>query len=128
MLRRVAIFVLAFFFIVSVTMEMMPRAMAMPQPTPCPMGMQSSGTHSMDMQSEHADMSADADQSGAPCNKGLTPTCIDAMGCVVAVALPQAPLSAPRVLDWSEVTYSVATSIPASRSIPPDLFPPILAA
>ena len=116
MLRRVGILLLALAFVVGWTTQMMPRALAIPQSSLCPMG----------MVSEPAEMSADADQSSMPC-KGMTPTCIDVMGCVVTVAVPLAPLSTPTVLKWAEVAYSCTISLPTGRSVPPDLFPPIIA-
>jgi hypothetical protein len=121
MLRRVGILLLTFAFVVGLTTQLVPRALAMDYQTPCPMGMEAMG----DMPMDQADTSADVDPSGSPC-KGLTPDCIDAMGCVVAVAaLPHAPISASTAFKWVDVAYSFVTPSLAGRSIPPDLFPPI---
>jgi hypothetical protein len=112
MLRRFGILLLAFVFVVGSTMQIVPRAWAMD-------GCAMAGA-SMDAPS------ADG-QSGAPC-KGLTPACVDAMGCVATVALPAPPLSTSTGLASVATTYSFFGISLSGLSVEPELSPPILLA
>ena len=63
----------------------------------------------------------------APC-KGLTPACIDAMGCVMALGVPLPALSVSATIRWTSVAYLLATDRLSGSSVEPELFPPIFVA
>jgi hypothetical protein len=118
MLRRIVTFVMAAVLVACLATQAVPHALASAAETHdcCPMEMGNTDTDT--------DVAAAADAVGVPC-KGLTPACIDAMGCVVPVAVPlRAPVLSPVATAWSEVAYTTATPVLAGRSIPPDPFPP----
>ncbi len=60
---------------------------------------------------------------GGPC-KGMTPACIDSMGCIVAI--PTATFITPASFEWRGISYASFNVAMADRTIRPELFPPIL--
>src|SRR5258706_15850536 len=120
MFRRIVTFVMAAVLVASLATQAVPHALASAAATHdcCPMEMGNTDTGT------DTDVAAAADEMGVPC-KGLTPACIDAMGCVVPVAVPlQAQNLSPAAMTWSEVAYTTATTMLSGRLIPPDPFPP----
>lgn len=121
MFRRFVTFIMAAVLVASLATQTVPHALAMTAPTHdcCPMEMGDA-----DPGANVGDITMAPDEAGAPC-KGLTPACIDVMGCVVPVAIPiQVPILSQLASGWSEVAYVTATPRLAGRSIPPDPFPP----
>jgi len=84
MLKLIAHGLLSFVFVLVMTMQVVPHASAMPSDT-------SMSMDGMDM--------SNAIHSGAPC-KGMTPACIDSMGCATIAALPTTPLLTSAPLQW----------------------------
>jgi hypothetical protein len=113
MMKRIAIYVLTFAFVVGTTLQTVPRADAM------------SAQPGMAM----ADMTgmADGHQPLTPC-KGLTPTCLDRMGCVINLAVPMMPPPNPVSVRWAAVSYSSTVTPLTGVSTEPELSPPILRA
>ena len=112
MLKRIATFLLAFGVVLATTLQVIPRA---------------SVTAPHATISATMDMAGDCNNPASPC-KGLTPACIDSMGCLMTAALPAAPLSASVPVQWAEASYAPATAVLAGVTPDPELFPPILRA
>jgi hypothetical protein len=72
------------------------------------------------------DMS-DCNHPTPPC-QGMTPACIDSMGCLMTVAVPPAPVAPPTPFKWGAVIYSLSVTTLIGVTIEPELFPPILRA
>jgi len=113
MLKRIAIYVLALAVVVGTMVQTIPHADAMSAQPDVPL----------------ADMAgmADGQQPMTPC-KGLTPTCIDSMGCVINLAVPVKPPPTPVSVRWAAVSYSSTVTPLAGVSTEPELSPPILRA
>jgi hypothetical protein len=111
MLRRFCILLLAFAFVVGLTAQIA-GAWTM---NGCPMSAPSMGTFS------------ERSQSDTPCN-GLTPACIDAVGCAMPTALPVTILSASTTFEWTAATFTLSDISLSGLAIEPDLTPPILRA
>jgi hypothetical protein len=127
MLKRLATLLLAVAVIVSMTMQVIPRASAMPW-----MSGMDAGQSTSDMSAADDMNMADCMKAGhanqVPC-KGMTPECIDLMGCVVATGVPVSPpASAATSLRWVRVTYMLARQTLRGGSVEPEIFPPILSA
>jgi hypothetical protein len=121
MFRRIVTSIMAAVLVASLATQTVPHALAITAPTHdcCPMEMGDA-----DPGADVSDIAMAPDEAGVPC-KGLTPACIDVMGCVVPVAVPlQEPVLTRLALAWSEVAYTTATRRLAGRSVPPDPFPP----
>jgi hypothetical protein len=112
MLKRIAIYLLSIAVVLTMSLQGIPHASAMPSVSPMSMA-------DMDM--------SNCDHSGAPC-KGMTPACIDSMGCVTIVGLPATPVLAVTTIEWSVLSYPVLEVALYGRTIRPELFPPILRA
>ena len=112
MLKRIATCLLSLAVIVTMTLQVIPHAPAMPLDSPTSMA-------GMDM--------SNCEHRAAPC-KGITPACIDSMGCVTIIGLPTTPLSASVPFKWGVLSYTVFDVALAGRTIRPELFPPILRA
>jgi hypothetical protein len=112
MLKLIAHSLLSFVLVLVMTMQVVSHASAMPPDA-------SMAMDGMDM--------SNCDHPAAPC-KGVTPGCIDSMGCATIVALPTTPLLASVSLHWDVLSYSVVDVAMNGRTIRPELFPPILRA
>lgn len=112
MLKLIAHSLLSFIFVLVMTMQVVPHASAMPS--------------DMSISMDGMDMS-NCDHPGAPC-KGMTPACIDNMGCATIAALPATPLLTSAPLRWDVLSYRLVDAAMAGRTIRPELFPPILRA
>lgn len=110
MVKRFGIVLLAIAVIVGLTMQVLPRGFAL---------------ESGQVAVASMDMPCDGG-AGAPC-KGMTPACIDAMGCVVAVAIP-AQVPELTTAPWVAAAYTFADTSLSGLSVPPELTPPILLA
>lgn len=111
MLKRVTTYFLAFAVIFGVTLQITGSASA------------AAGNPVMEMTA--MDMgSSDCDQPAAPC-PGMTPDCIDSMGCLVNAAAQVAPLTASVPRQWGAVSYSSLNATPNGVSIKPEHSPPI---
>jgi hypothetical protein len=112
MLKRIATYLLSLAVVLTMTLQTVPHASGMPSETTMSMA-------GMDM--------SDCDRPATPC-KGLTPTCIDSMGCVTIIFLPAIPLAAATPFEWGILSYTAFDVALAGRTIRPELFPPILRA
>jgi len=112
MFKLIAHSLLSFVLVLVMAMQVVPHASAMPSDT-------SMSMDGMDM--------SNCDHSRAPC-KGMTPACIDSMGCATIVALPTAPLLTSAPLHWDVLSYGFVDARMNGRTIRPELFPPILRA
>jgi hypothetical protein len=113
MMKRIAIYVLALAFVVGPTLQTIRYADAISLQPDLPM-------------TAMAGM-ANGQQPMTPC-KGLTPTCIGSMGCVINVAVPVTPPANPVSIRCATVSYSSMVAPLAGVSTEPELFPPILRA
>jgi hypothetical protein len=113
MLKRVSIILLAIAFVIGATVQLMPRAVAMHDAA----GM----SDDMSMTMSAAEQSSDGDM---PC-KGMTPACVDTMGCAVVLALPAPSASAPTPILWGVISYSTLVIMLDGLAVEPELFPPI---
>jgi hypothetical protein len=77
----------------------------------------------MDM--DHA--AAPAPAQDMPC-KGKVPDCSDSLGCAVVVDLPTPPSAAFVAVNWVQVVWAAGEAAFAGRTVPPELFPPIVLA
>jgi hypothetical protein len=111
MLKRTAIYLLAFAVIIGVTLQAVGLALA------------AAGPPAMSMAA--MDMGGDCDQPAPPCN-GMTPYCMDSMSCFTNTAAPAAPLVVSVQLAWGAVSYFSINAAPVSLSIKPEHSPPIL--
>jgi hypothetical protein len=116
MLKRIATYVLSLAVVLTMTLQTVPHASGMlsellsePAMSTAVMGMN------------------DCDHPAAPCT-GMTPACIDSMGCVTVIGLPTIPLSAATPFDWGVPSYTAFDVALAGRTIRPEIFPPILRA
>lgn len=110
MLKRAAAYFLAFALIFGVGLQLAGSAMAAAgQAAPLMAAM---------------DMGSGCDQPAPPCN-GVTPDCVDAMGCLVNAAAPGASLAAPTPITWGAVSYSGQDAMSSGVSIKPEHSPPI---
>jgi len=114
MLKRLAVYFLALTVITGLTLQIAGSVVA------------GAGQHAMSPAMEMAamDMGGDCDQPAAPC-KGLTPDCINIMGCVINTAALVAPLAASAPFEWSAVSYFSLNGMPTGVSIKPEHSPPI---
>lgn len=82
-----------------------------------------------DMMAAAVDAGGDyANADPMPC-KGMTPACIDLMGCVVVLGAPiEAPSMVATAFNYQLTAYSFATDRLIGRTVGPELFPPILPA
>jgi hypothetical protein len=110
MLKRLAIYFLAFAVIFGVTLQVAGSALA------------AAGQPAISMVAMH--MGSDCDQPAPPCN-GMTPDCMGSMGCFVNTAAPAAPLAVSVPWQWSAVDYFSLCAMPVSVSIKPEHSPPI---
>jgi hypothetical protein len=110
MAKRFGIVLLAVAVIVGLTMQVLPRSVAF---------------ESGQIAVASTDMPCDGG-SGTPC-KGMTLACIDAMGCVVAVAIP-ARVPQLTTVPWVAAMYTFADTSLSGLSVEPELSPPILLA
>lgn len=112
MLHRVSVLLLAFAFVVGLTAQVT-----------------AAGAWTMNGCASAASMgtSSHDSQSDTPCN-GLTPACIDSVGCAVPTALPVPPLSASTMFEWVAATFTLPDNSMSGLSVEPDLTPPILRA
>ncbi len=81
------------------------------------------------MRATSATVTIAADNQGdpaAPC-KAITPICIDHVGCVTAIAVPESPVAIGVPVRWSSVRYVLVAPHISGRAVEPELFPPILA-
>jgi hypothetical protein len=110
--KRLSTAILAFAFLVGLTMQaVLPaRAAAMPKP------MSAAGMPG------HSD-----ERPLAPC-KPATPLCVDHVGCVTVIAVPSSPAAMGVPIRWRAIRYELAASSLTGRSVEPELSPPILAA
>ncbi len=109
MLKRATIYFLAFAITLGVTLQISGSALA------------AAGQPAM---SSAMDMGGNCDQPAVPC-KGLTPDCINIIGCVINAAAPVAPLAVSEPLLWGDVSYFSLDAVPAGVSIKPEHSPPI---
>ena len=109
MLKRATIYFLAFAITLGVTLQISGSALV------------AAGQPAM---SSTMDMGGDCDQPAPPCN-GMTPDCMDSMGCFVNAAAPVAPLAVSEPLLWGDVSYFSLNAVPAGVSIKPEHSPPI---
>jgi len=114
MLKRLSIVLLAIAFVLGTTAQVVPRAFASSM----------AETHHAGM-SRHGAMPMSG--MGAPC-KGMTPACIDEMGCVIVIALPASPAAVLVPVLWAAVVYLHPAATFDGRVVEPELFPPILSA
>ncbi len=115
MIKRFATYLIGFAVILAMTLQ---------SPAPRASVMQSQSEMSMaDMDMSGMDMSH-CQHPGGPC-KGMTPACIDSMGCVVAVAIPTTTFVTPAPFEWGGVNYIAFSIAMAERTIRPELSPPI---
>jgi len=112
MVHRIATYLLSLAVILTMTLQTIPHASGMPSDPAMSMA-------GMDM--------GNCDHPAAPC-KGMTPACIDGMGCVTLIGLPTIPLAAATPFEWDVVSYTIFDVALAGRTVPPELFPPILRA
>ncbi len=70
------------------------------------------------------DMDDGCDQPASPCH-GMTPDCIDSMGCIISAATPVIPLAFTAQLQWGDVRYVSLSAVPTGMSIKPEHSPPI---
>ncbi len=110
--KRIATYFLALAVFLGVTLQIAGVALAAAGPP-------ATGMSTM------ADMGGDCDQPARPCN-GMTPDCIDSMGCVTNTTAPVAPLAVSDLLQWGAVSYFSLNAMPAGVSIKPEHSPPIL--
>lgn len=115
MLKCLAVYFLAFAIITGLTLQIAGSAVA------------SAGQHAMSPTMEMAamDMGNGCDQPASPC-KGMTPDCINIMGCVMNTATPVAPLAVFEPLLWVAISYFSLHAMPMGVSIKPEHSPPIL--
>jgi len=106
MLKRATIYFLAFAITLGVTLQTSGSALA------------AAGQSSM------MHMGSDCEQPAAPC-KGLTPDCINIIGCVINAAAPVAPLAISEPLLWGDVSYFSLNAVSVGVSIKPEHSPPI---
>lgn len=111
MLKRVTIYLLAFAVVIGVTVQISGAALA------------TAGAPAMEMAAMA--MGGDCDQPADPCT-GVTPDCIDSMGCASNTAAPVAPLADSAPLRWGAVRYFPLCAMSAGVSIKPEHSPPIL--
>ncbi len=112
MMKRIAIYVLTFAVVLATMVRAIPHADAMSlQPD---VAMQMAGM-------------AGGQQPMTPC-KGLTPTCIDSLDCMINLAVPVAPPPTPVSFRWAAVSYSLMVTPLTGVSTEPELSPPILRA
>ncbi len=114
MLKRLAVYFLAFAVIFGVTLQIAGSALA------------GAGRHAMSPAMEMAtmDMGSDCDQLAPPC-KGAMPDCIDGMGCLINAAALVAPLAASVPFQWVAISYFSINAVPVGVSIKPEHSPPI---
>lgn len=110
MLKRVATYFLAFAVIFGVTLPTNGSALA------------AAGKPAMEMAA--MDMGGNCEQPASPCN-GMTPDCINSMGCLVNAAAPVAPLMTSAPLQWGAVRYFSLNATPDGVSVKPEHSPPI---
>jgi len=110
MLKRATIYFLAFAIITGLTLQIAGSALA------------AAGQPAMSMAA--MDMGNGCDQRAAPC-KGMTPDCIDSMGCLINAAALVAPLAASVPFQWGAVSYFPLNAMPTGVSIKPEHSPPI---
>lgn len=111
MLKRAATCFLALAVILGVTLQIAGSALA------------AAGPPAMEMPAM-ADMGGDCNQPTSPCN-GLTPDCVDSMGCITNTATPVAPLAVSEPLLWGPVSYFSLNATPTGVSVKPEHSPPI---
>lgn len=110
MLRQIATYVLALAIVLGTTLQAMASASAaIPQPS---------------MTMSDVDM-AKSDYPNPPC-KGMTPICIDSLGCVINIGVPAASPLASIPFEWGVVSYFFSLAALAGVSIEPELSPPII--
>jgi hypothetical protein len=112
MLKRIATYLLSLAVILTMTLQTVPHGSGMPSESTMSMA-------GMDM--------GNCDRPTAPC-KGMTPACIDSMGCVTIIGLPTIPLAAATPFEWGVLSYTTFDVALAGRTIRPEIFPPILRA
>jgi len=110
MLKRATTYFLAFAVILGLTLQIAGSALA------------AAGQPAMKMAA--MDMGRDCDQSSPPC-KGLTPDCINSMGCIINIATPVALHAVPVSFLWGVISYFSLNATPAGVSIKPEHSPPI---
>ena len=112
MLKRVATYLLSLAVVLTMTLQVVRPASGMPSDPAMSMA-------GMDM--------SNCDHPAVPC-KGMTPACIDSMGCVTIIGLPTIPLTAATPFEWGVLSYTAFGVALIGRTIRPELFPPILRA
>lgn len=113
MLKRATTCLLALAFVLGVTLQIAGLALAAgEQPV---IGMAT------------MEMGGDCGQPAQPCN-GLTPDCINSMGCVINTAAPVAPHAVSELLQWDAIRYFSLNAVPSGVSIKPEHSPPIACA
>ncbi len=112
MWKRIATHLLSLAVILTMTLQAVPHASGMPSESTMSMA-------GMDM--------TNCDHPAAP-RKGMSPACIDSIGCVTIIGLPTIPLAAATPFEWGVLSYTAFDVALAGRTIRPELFPPILRA
>ena len=114
MLKRAATYFLVLAVILGVTLQIAGSALA------------GAGQHAVSPAMEMAamDMGNGCDQLASPC-KGMTPDCIDSMGCLINAAALVAPLAASVPFQWAAVSYFSHNAMLTGMSIKPEHSPPI---
>ncbi len=116
MLKRLAVYFLAFAIITGLTLQIAGSALA------------GAGQHVVPPTLEMAamDMGSGCDRLAPPC-KGAMPDCIDGMGCLINAAALAVPLLAASVpFQWVAISYFSLNGMPTGVSIKPEHSPPIL--
>jgi hypothetical protein len=111
MLKRLAVYFLAFAITTGLVLQVAGSALA------------GAGQPAMSMAA--MDMGNGCNQPAPPC-KGMTPDCIDSMGCLVSSVVPVAPLAASLPFQWGAVSYFSLFAVLTGVSIKPEHSPPIL--
>jgi hypothetical protein len=112
LVKRLSLLLLALLFVAGTTGMLISGSATSAMPTPC-----HEATWDI-IPPSNAEM---------PC-KGITPACVEVMGCAVLAALLPTPLSPPMPIKWAVVAYHLHSFVLDGRSVEPELFPPILSA
>lgn len=110
MLKRTATYFLAIALALGVTFQVAGAAL------------NAAGQSAMEMAA--MDMDGGCDQPASPCH-GLTPDCIDSMGCLASAAAFVTPVVASAPFQWRAVRYFSLDALPTGVGVQPEHSPPI---
>jgi len=110
MLRRAATYFLAIALALGVMFQVANAALA------------AAGQPAMEMAA--MDMDGGCDQPASPCH-GLTPDCIDSMGCLASSATPAESVVDSAPFQWGAVRYFSLDALPTGVGVKPEHSPPI---